>query len=99
MDLAVEQALKMTNREDTLIIVTADHGHTMEMSGYQSRGSDIRGTNILLIGLLKQYSKYSYDICPQLSTFVCSNHIKVIVVHWARTTLVRGSMHTSFYIP
>ena len=57
MDLAVEQALKMTNREDTLIIVTADHGHTMEMSGYQSRGSDIRGTNILLIGLLKQYSK------------------------------------------
>ena len=99
MDLAVEQALKMTNREDTLIIVTADHGHTMEMSGYQSRGSDIRGTNVLLKGLLEQYSKYSYDICPQLSTFVCSNHIKVIVVHWARTTLVRGSMHTSFYIP
>ena len=78
MDLAVEQALKMTNREDTLIIVTADHGHTMEMSGYQSRGSDIRGTNVLLKGLLEQYSKYSYDICPQLSTFHFSFILNVL---------------------
>ena len=43
-DLAVKTAFEMTSREDTLIIVTADHGHTMTMSGYQSRGSDIRGT-------------------------------------------------------
>jgi alkaline phosphatase len=46
LDSAVETALKMTNREDTLIIVTADHGHTMEMTGYQSRGSDIRGKSV-----------------------------------------------------
>ena len=43
LDEAVEQALDLTSTEDTLIIVTSDHSHTMSMSGYQSRGSDIRG--------------------------------------------------------
>ena len=42
-DKAVEVALKMTNSEETLIIVTADHGHTMTMAGYPQRGTDIRG--------------------------------------------------------
>jgi len=42
LDLAVETALGMLNLDETLVIVTADHGHTMEMAGYQSRGSDVR---------------------------------------------------------
>ena len=43
-DLAIQKAAEMVNLEETLIVVTADHGHTMTMGGYQSRGVDVRGT-------------------------------------------------------
>ena len=43
LDEAVEAALDLVNTEETLIIVTADHSHTMTMGGNQKRGSDIRG--------------------------------------------------------
>lgn len=35
----------MTNDDDTLIVVTADHAHTMSISGYSRRGDDILGLN------------------------------------------------------
>lgn len=40
---AVQQAVDMTNEDDTLIVVTSDHSHTMTMSGYPDRGSGISG--------------------------------------------------------
>ena len=40
---AIEVALRMTNETDTLIVVTADHGHAFSYGGYAPRGNDILG--------------------------------------------------------
>jgi len=42
-DKAVAAAKKKTNSGDTLIIVTADHGSSMTMGGYATRGNPILG--------------------------------------------------------
>ena len=47
--MAIKKATEMVDLKETLIIVTADHGHTMTIGGYQSRGADIRGIPIILI--------------------------------------------------
>lgn len=38
---AVQQAVDMTSEDDTLIVVTSDHSHTMMMAGYPVRGNDV----------------------------------------------------------
>lgn len=43
MDDAIQYAVDHTNPRETLIIVTADHSHTMTLSGYAQRGNPILG--------------------------------------------------------
>jgi len=43
---AVKKALELVDEEETLIVVTADHAHTMTMAGYPRRGDDILGANM-----------------------------------------------------
>ncbi|EAT45426.1 AAEL003309-PA [Aedes aegypti] len=40
---AIERARKLTSEEDTLIVVSSDHSHTMTYNGYTKRGQDILG--------------------------------------------------------
>lgn len=40
---AIRAAVEMTSNEETLIIVTSDHAHSMVYNGYAKRGNDIFG--------------------------------------------------------
>ena len=43
LEKAVKTALEMTDEDETLIVVTADHSHSMTINGYPKRGNDILG--------------------------------------------------------
>ncbi|RZF36964.1 hypothetical protein LSTR_LSTR004652 [Laodelphax striatellus] len=42
-DMAIKKALELSNANETLIVVTADHSHTLTHSGYPIRGSSVFG--------------------------------------------------------
>jgi len=60
MARAVQVAAEMTSPEDTLIIVTADHSHTMNFVGYPGRGNPILGKTAGL-GVAGPTSDYMLD--------------------------------------
>lgn len=61
---AVRRALEMTSRDDTLIVVTSDHAHTLTLSGYPHRGSDILGHPLKAKPDKLPYSTLSYANGP-----------------------------------
>ncbi|XP_005180904.3 membrane-bound alkaline phosphatase [Musca domestica] len=65
-DKAIQLARDMTDPEETLIVVTADHGHGLTINGYPGRGTSILGLNQHDLGAdgLK-YSTLSYALGPQ----------------------------------
>ncbi|WAJ31263.1 alkaline phosphatase [Antarcticirhabdus aurantiaca] len=69
-DAAIKQALEMTEREDTLIVVTADHSHTMNINGYPRRGNELLGLVVDVEGETsmakdgKPYTTLSYSNGP-----------------------------------
>ena len=42
-DQAIKTAIDLTDQEDTLIVVSSDHSHTMSIGGYPERGTSILG--------------------------------------------------------
>lgn len=48
LDEAVRVATEMTDEDDTLMIVTADHSHVFNIAGYPKRGNDILGYKIVV---------------------------------------------------
>ena len=45
LDQAVEAAVKLVDLEETLVVVTSDHAHTLTLNGYPVRGQDILGSS------------------------------------------------------
>lgn len=45
LDNAVAKGLELTNEEETLTLVMADHSHAFTFNGYPFRGNSILGKN------------------------------------------------------
>ena len=62
---AVEAAKSLVDPENTLIIVTADHSHTLTISGYPSKGNPILGlVDNMLDATSKPYTTLGYANGP-----------------------------------
>ncbi|MGQ0620277.1 MAG: alkaline phosphatase [Panacagrimonas sp.] len=64
LDEAVRAAMELTSTDDTLILVTADHSHTLSFSGYPVRGNPILGK---VIGLANEGDGEPTEIHDSLS--------------------------------
>jgi len=67
-DKAIEEVMALVDPEETLVIVTADHAHTMSMGGYTHRELDITGSNPGDLG--KDVSILSYGNGPGFKNLV-----------------------------
>ncbi|KAG8259028.1 hypothetical protein J6590_019505 [Homalodisca vitripennis] len=61
---AIQRALEMVDEKDTLVVVTADHSHTLNMVGYPLRGDDILGGDLISNQDNLPYTTLSYANGP-----------------------------------
>ncbi|EDW30025.1 GL22548 [Drosophila persimilis] len=67
---AIKKARLLTNPWDTLIVVTADHGHTVSISGYPDVNNSIAGLNSEFSDVdSKPYATLSYANGPEFQKF------------------------------
>jgi len=67
---AVKKARQLTNQWDTLIVVSADHGHTVSISGYPDVNNSIVGLNSELSNVDQlPYATMSYANGPAYERF------------------------------
>ena len=82
MESAVIKAKELTNEEDTLIIVTADHSHVFNVGGYPYRGNDILGMKYILLYCIQcRYSCKTKFKSERKATQMLAN------IHWGETIL------------
>lgn len=62
LDDAVARGLELTNEEETLTIVTADHSHAFTFNGYPFRGNSILGMFLFACALQVLITKIGH-IC------------------------------------
>ncbi|XP_020714073.1 alkaline phosphatase 4 [Ceratitis capitata] len=76
-DMAVQAAMDNTNEKETLVIVTADHSHSVTLNGYPKRGADILGfankTTELVV-----YETISYANGPGYYEHLANNSVGAI---------------------
>lgn len=65
---AVDMVRKMTDVEDTLIVVSADHSHVMTYNGYPDRGTNILGLAEVSLEDGLPYQTLSYSNGPGYAT-------------------------------
>jgi alkaline phosphatase len=79
---AIDVARKMTNDNETLIVVTADHSHTLTFSGYSSRGSKVNGISEISDKDYFPYETLSYADGPgYASTYNSKRTARVDLSH------------------
>ncbi len=64
LEKSVETALGMVDTAESLIVVTADHAHSLAINGYPKRGSDIRGYTGNVDAEGRNYTTLSYGNGP-----------------------------------